>query len=630
MSVSPFLKKLYLTSLTPFELLAFSKTNKGDFIKKEDPKYLNLWKNSIEKDNSDEVFKKYCTYNKFDANDISLMTSKIEDFSEDIDLPLWTQTLNEVLSTIHPEYVEYNNENQEKAFYHLFFPFIDFFSSKLQKVLQKSDIETPNQNICDQLNEALYKSLFDIAYLVLFKEFESFKEDEINDVVTETSDFYYKKFVTNVLSDQFQKLFLTYPILAKKLATTTHDYLKFIIGFFERLTTDKSEIEYSFGTKISQLSQLHLNSGDQHNGGSAIIVEFDNLYKIVYKPTNIVITNAYNKFLDWVNISLHEKLKSFKVIDKNIYGWLEFVDHIECNTIDDIKLYYKRAGILAGVAYFLNARDYHLENVIASGNCPVLIDHETTIGPNIKMFSGKTTSELSKNSIVGTVLETLLLPTKDKGVPLYACGFGSSTQLEQSFVIPKIENCNTDNMQRIPVEVYKELHKSNKPKLNNKVENLSGYQSEFKEGFDKIYNLISENKQLLLSENSPLQYFKNIPIRFINRPTEVYFKILKFLNKPEYLRDGNLYGLKLEILARAYTVYENWSSILNSEREQMLTGDIPVFYTNTLSDSLTLPNGDIIDIIESSAIETVNQKINKANQHDYSRQINLINEAIAL
>ena len=631
MKNSFFLKKLYLTSLTPFELLAFSKQNDCLLKKREgDFSYLNYLKDSICKKSSDEVFYKYCDFNNLNLADIAFMTSFVDDTIEEINFPFWISTLEVVMNNMSVTVAKNNNDIEDKAFYQFFIPFIDFFSLILKQNLKTIDI-TFNQDVFDQLNAVLYDDLFNTAHLVLLEEFSKFKKEEINNVPTNSAeDFYYKKFIDNLYSDRFQGLFRRYPMLARQLSTKTDRFLKFTTNLFKKFKADKAEIECFFNTKLGEISQLNLNSGDQHNGESTVIFEFDNTYKIVYKPTNLAVTFAYNQFLGWVNKSLGEELKSFNVIDKKTYGWLEFVEHVECKTSSDVKLYYERAGILVGVAYFLNARDYHFENVIASGNCPVLIDHETTILPTIKIFNTQTIKDDSNKSLTGTILESLLLPVKNQGVPIYACGLGSSIELEYNCPVQRIENCNKDTMQKAQEMVLKNLYKYNKPRLNNKIENLIDYQSEFKTGFDKIYNLILENKNLLLSKNSPFEYFRDLKIRFINRQTGVYFKILRLLNQPEYLGDATKYGLKLELLARAYATIGNWSSILNSEREQMLLGDIPVFYITTISNNLVLENGQIVDILNLNALESINSKIKKADLDDYQYQMSLIQEAITL
>ncbi|QTE23312.1 type 2 lanthipeptide synthetase LanM [Polaribacter cellanae] len=616
---SAFLKKIYISSLTPFEILKFKDRINCSFEKKEQLILLDFWKKSVSKNSSCKIFDEYCQVNKLNEFDISLMTSNIIDFKEEVNFPFWINTLTEVLKKTNLK--SHESKDKTNPFYQILFPFLDYFSS----ALKTSNIKLPNQKIINQLNLTLYQSLFSISSSVLFIEFEKFKKEKCIHGLKD--NIYYKKFVDNILLDKYNDLFLKYPMLARKLATKTSRYLNFIKTMFQRFDTDREEIENSFNTKLDEINQIHLNLGDQHNGESTTIFEFNNTIKIVYKPVNISITKVYNQFLEWVSVNIEDKLKVFKVLDKNKYGWLEHVENQKCINIKDIKLYYERAGMLACITYFLNSSDYHFENVIAAGNCPVLIDHETLVSPQIKRINKKTNSSLDK--IFGTVLESLLLPTGIKDTPSYASGFGSSIEVEINTVIPKIKNGNKDNMVIVPEMVTKKLYKKNKPILNNKIENLKNYQSEFKTGFEKVYNLILANKPKFLSKNSPLEGFKNQKIRFINRRTGVYFKILKLLNKPEYLSDSMKYGLKLELLARAYAVNGNWSSILSSERKQMLLGDIPAFYTNTISNSIIVSNEEV-NIFQLNAFDNIKSKIKNAGMDDFQHQIGLINEVITL
>ncbi len=552
-----FFKKLYTQSLTPFEILALSK-QKRIFIEKREDSFLKYWKRIISKNSSDELFKKYCTLFKLSESDISLMISTVQGTPEEVDFPFWVDTLKEILKRINPESVNFNSKNQDKSFYQLLYPFIDFFATILQQKLKKSNIPIPNNNIIEQLKIVLSKDLLAISHIVLLRELSKFKEENNKaGLSVNTKDFFYRKFVLSIFSDKFQNLFLNYPMLARKLATKTHRYVEFVTRLFRRLQTDKSEIEYFLNAKFDKLKEIHLNSGDQHNGETTVILEFENSSKLVYKPGSAGITNAYNQFIYWVNANLGEELKTFNVVDKQTYSWLEYVEHLECKNINEIKLYYERAGILLGIAYFLNARDYHCENLIASSSCPVLIDHETIIGPDIKKLDVKNSD--SDKIGIGTILESSLLPSNSQSIPSFMCGFGSSIWLKKNAVIPTIKNANEDNMARMAEMVTQNLYKLNKPILNSKIENLKDYESEFKKGFQRLYNLVIENQNLLLSKESPLESFKNLRIRFVYRATKVYHEILKHLNQPEYLSNSTKYGLKLELLARAYMdKEENW------------------------------------------------------------------------
>lgn len=621
-----FLKELYFKSLTPFEILAVSKKNKYNFNKNEHFDYLDYWKKTISTENSDLVFQRYCTVNNLDHLDISIMLSNINENDQKVNFPAWILSLEEILSVIDAKYIQSIAElkNATDAFYHLFIPFIDYFLKKIHQNLTKSNVVLTH-DLIDQVKIALHKDLLNVAYLILFDEFDQFKKENLSK--DSGDDYGYKKFVSENLSNKYQYLFFKYPVLAKKLVSKTDKYIQFITNIFTRFEADKSDLEVLLNKKLDSVFKIYFNSGDLHNGESTVIIEFKNENKIVYKPSNIGITKAYNQFLNWINISLKQDLKTFKILDKETYGWIEFVENSPCSTIDDVQLYYERAGILLGIAYFLNSRDFHFENIIASGNSPVLIDHETILNPLIALQKG---DETYHDTISGTVLESSLLPIKSLELPYYMYGFGSSTLLEGKIQMLKIKDYNKDTMAVIAEIEDKKLYKSNKPLFNNSIENLADYEEEFKTGFEKLYHLILENKEYLQSETSPIINFYNFKIRFINRQTKVYSKILKFLNKPEYLSDAIKYGIKLEILAKAYLVLNNWSSLLDFEREQMLQDDIPVFYIDALDNTINIPHKKSVNLIERNAIENIYDKLRNASIEDFKNQMMLIDDSIKL
>ena len=600
MQHSSFIKDLYFKSLTPFEKLELSRAYPSSFeIINESTDYLDYWRRTVSKENCSTTFNNYLTANNLNQTDVSLMMSRIVYSAEDLHLPVWIEILAAVLNQIDVLLMR-SAEHPKEAFYPFFYPFIDYFNQQLQQNLSHSK-DMLTGTLINQLDTALYKGLFSIAQSVLLFESNELKKESIKDELADDSDE--EKFVWNTLSDSFQKLFLKYPILARRLATKTYRYLNFITSLLNRLDTDQADLASHFKIRPGLIYKLHLGAGDQHHGESTVIIEFENTNKVIYKPVNLSITSAYHQFLDWVNVNLEEELKTFRVIDKITYGWLEFVEHFPCQHIDEVKRYYEKAGVLLGVAYFLNATDFHFENVIASGASPVLIDHETILSPKLKTLDQ--VQKDHQSAVLGTVLETSLIPVKSLGLPHYQYGFGSSA--------PEM----------------KALCKSNKPVFKMTIENLADYETEFKRGFHKLYHLILNNKVFLLSKKSPVTNFSNLTIRLVNRPSVVYYKILKQLDQPEYLADSIKYGIKLEILARAYRAAENWSPILKAEREQLLLNDIPAFYINTLDNHLTLYDREIF-LIKFNAVENIYHKINDSNLTDYNDQMALITESIKI
>lgn len=635
MQKSVYYQRLYIASLTPFEKLEFSKRNKCKFSLEPSSFYLSYWKENICKTASEESFLKYLNLNHLSEEDIRKVTSDILEVESKIRYPKWISVLKDISRKLNLERLDFDTKNQQ-PFYHLLQPFLSYFADSFRDLFKKENADLIHDGIVDQLVQVLFEDLLKLSELVLLKEFKTFKKNlskapvtKIHDVDSSLDDaLLYKKFVTTQIDEKFQTIFLKYPMLARKLTTKTYRYASFAIELFKRLSKDKAEIAYCFKQKLQRLTTVSLNAGDQHNGETTVILEFENAQKIVYKPGDAAVTDAYNNVLRWVNYNLDETLKTFEAINKGCYSWLQFVSFEACNKEQDIQLFYKRAGILVGITYFLNSRDYHYENIIAAGNCPVIIDHETIVGPNTSDNYFVSQNGESLETIVGTVLESLLLPIEIKEFPPYAGGLGSSRFLQTNAYETKIIYPNKDNMKRVVRLVLTKLFKQNKPHLNDKVKNLINYQKEFKDGFTILYQLIQEKKDFLLSKSSPLVAFKSLKIRYICRNTFLYFKILKYLNNPEYLGDAMRYGIKLELISRAFLDNKSIRGLLDSERAQMLMGDIPAFYTNTLTKELVLHNGKRIEFFKLNSMDSIKEKILKASSRDYDHQVKLLNQVI--
>lgn len=616
MHYQEFLGELYVKSLTPFEILEVSEKFSCENKSYEKFNYLEYWKKTISKDGSDDDFVKYCLLNNLTSEELITMTANVIVSNEEIDLPDWLKVLNDIWFRIDSLPLSFISTNsQEKSFYYFFAPFIDYFLRKITEVKL-----TLNVSLIEQLKDIVYNELYEMAQLVLDKEAVIDQEVSIS--------AHRKIYVPDKYKDKYQFLFLKYPMLARKLLTKTYYITLFVKKIFNNIYQDKKEIEALFSKAIGEIVKLHLNAGDLHNGESTVVIEFDDSYKIVYKPTNIGITSTYNSFINWINDKLNEKLKTFKVLDKGSYGWMEFVEYSPCDTISDICNYYERAGILLGVAHMLNSKDFHRENVIASGSSPVLIDHETLLSPLLK----KLVSDENRDGfdITGTVLETSLIPTLKLDLPLFMYGFGSSETTELNKESFDIKNYNTYGVKLKTDFIERKISNFNKPIFNGSVENLANYQVEFKRGFKKFYDLVMENKEYLLSSKSPIMKFSSYDIRFVNRQTKVYYSILKHLNRPEYLSNALKFGIKLEVLARGYLNVLDRSALLHSERMQMLEGNIPIFHISTVDEQLKLSNSKKINMIERTAMENVCRKIKEYSLEDYDYQMTLILDSVKL
>ena len=111
-------------------------------------------------------------------------------------------------------------------------------------------------------------------------------------------------------------------------------------------------------------------------------ITFNQGPRLIYKPKDLGIDLAYNDLLAWLNRrGAPVALRSLLVLARDGYGWVEFAAPEACRDEDAVERYYRRVGALVCLVYLLQGADCHAENLIASGEQPILVDCETLLNP---------------------------------------------------------------------------------------------------------------------------------------------------------------------------------------------------------------------------------------------------------
>ncbi|GAB3960528.1 hypothetical protein GCM10027614_82680 [Micromonospora vulcania] len=107
------------------------------------------------------------------------------------------------------------------------------------------------------------------------------------------------------------------------------------------------------------------------------ILTFTDGRKLVYKPRSLGVEVHFNQLVDWLNTNgLRHQLRPLRVLDRGEYGWVEHVAVAPCQDEEQVDRFFWRQGSYLALFYALCGSDMHLENVIASGEHPVLVDLE--------------------------------------------------------------------------------------------------------------------------------------------------------------------------------------------------------------------------------------------------------------
>jgi type 2 lantibiotic biosynthesis protein LanM len=485
--------------------------------------------------------------------------------------PAWLEILNEYLINVDSIKVETlgNNDctdiNEQIPFEEILLPFI---------YVARQRLVTEAGSHYDLLSEESHASferrlLWRLSYIcsptieLEFSVFRATKQPSVTrflENLGKNSKEYYQNFVEYLFEGGLLKFFQEYPVLARLAATVTDLWVDATREFICRLESDKLEIQHTFqpDTELGQVVAVQANLSDYHNNGRSVIaVQFASSLKLIYKPKDIGLEEAYFRLLSWFNEqSLFLPFKLLKIINRSTYGWVEFAESLPCKEQAEAQRYYQRAGALLCLVYILEGTDLHNENIIACGEHPVLIDLETLMHPVFNhseaLRNVKNAQELAYQKLNFSVLRSGLLPYGQFQVGnrnYDSSGLGGSNIQETLFPVKKWKNINSD-MMVVAQEYEKVSPHANVPSLEGFYLSLSDYYKEFVDGFRQMYELLIERKQILLSPDSPLTMFAKQQVRFVFRPTAVYSSLLEKTLNPKFMRDGVDRSIQLDLLSR--------------------------------------------------------------------------------
>lgn len=320
-------------------------------------------------------------------------------------------------------------------------------------------------------------------------------------------------------------IFEKYPVLAKLMAIRIQFWVEETDEFFARLHRDLPRLNSAFGP-LGELTALSAHHSDPHHRARTVkIATFASGVRLVYKPKDLAIDEAWGRLVAWFNAQQKDlTLRAPRVLTGNGYGWVEFVNAATCETQTEVERYYRNAGALVCLLYILGATDFHYENLIAAGDCPVPVDMETLLTHEFKLPNGASYTQLANR----TVLRSGVLPGWEIASPNAEAtdisglgGFDGSGQPTPNVV----------TLLRRRVDPQR-------------------YLAHLVDGFETAYGAVAAARRQLLAPGGALDAFRNRTIRLLFRPTEIYSKLMKRTLHPAFLADGASHSIEFEMLAR--------------------------------------------------------------------------------
>ncbi|MGI5214101.1 type 2 lanthipeptide synthetase LanM family protein [Plantactinospora sp. CA-290183] len=439
--------------------------------------------------------------------------------------------------------------------------------------------------------------------------------------------------------DQALALLREYPVLARDLVRRLDDWVEVRAEFVERLVADVAALVARLADPagLGPVTELVFGAGDTHRGGRSVaLVGFARGDRVVYKPRSLRVDARFQRLLDWLNVrGDHPRLRTLWILERPDYGWMEYAVARPCADRAELSRFYRRQGAYLALLQMLNATDFHLENVIAAGEDPVLVDLEALFNPwqhDVAPVEG--VPEAAIRAMRQSVLGVGLLPnptvwTEDGGGISDLSGLsGAGGQLSPT-AVALWRDAGTDAMSvgRGRVELS---GAENLPSLRGEPVDALEFRSELVDGYRRTYQVLARHRDELLAAGGPLDAFAGAEIRVIIRPTRNYLAMMLESYHPDLLRDALDRERFYSNLWAAHRDLPGREELIAAEARQVERGDVPYFSTTVdgvhvrTGDGLTVP-----DVLPRAGLELVTERIRALDEADLARQLWFVEGSLA-
>lgn len=580
------------------------------------------------------------------------------------DLPEWALTINEISKAVKNEFNSHmpSQEYCEQGalpFALLINPVVVHAVNELRFQMQRSEAD-----ICRYLDKSasndlafwLQRNLSDHCQHVLFEMFAKHRP-LINNLLLKMnepadcalsfelySSFIYKHGITGLT-----KVFDEYPVLARIIAVLVKNWIDFISEFIQRLEKDWDKLAalVGFDAEAEQIKHITCGLSDaHHNGRSVMALTLGNGTRFIYKPRDLSLDQQVREFSKWITKGTNCHLDLPEVLNGDGYGWMTYAARSSKQIPPQDNVYWKNAGALLGLFYFLNGTDGHSENIVTTDDCPVLVDSEAMFFSG-HAINGEKPASINADTIrnwATKVQHTSLLPHWS-AVGQYG-QIGDNSAFGALFSHPLAPRSSraskggaTEYWTNINSDQMKPAHWASKPADSNLNETSdmnsqlsvksSGITSDIinavADGFEEIYDRVLSN---LEDARAQLELFNNLQTRFIHRPTRAYDLVYKDMMQPTSLVSGLEFGLRMETLLRISLEEDecpkNWMFFADAIK-QMTALDIPYQYVSANDCKIySAFTGAPLDTTWESGLDAAQHKINRLSQSDLNEQLQQI------
>lgn len=466
--------------------------------------------------------------------------------------------------------------------------------------------------------------LQDLCIRTLIVEMHDY--DSRGKLIGENAKGKYDYFCEEILvqKDFILRVFERYPVLGRCIEEAIVNMADFYTDIVKWFQHDRQAIQEVFcqGKDVQGIQRIEGSSSDMHHKGRYVVkVMLDNGMEILCKPRSMDNEERYSEMLQWLERETQITQYEYAILSYPDHSWCSVVEYASCKSQKELENYYERLGVQLFLTYLLGTRDLHCENIIASGQYPVLIDLETLT--NIRYNRKRVTAnDEIYYQLSGSVLYTGILPFyhwNQNGRGVDSSIISGMEGQRYPFRIPVIVDGGTSDM-RIEYRHSESAKNKNLATLNGEFQEPLRYGNSLKYGYRTAYNAVMQKKdefRLILGK------LKDAECRYLIADTQRYSMVLSGSYHPRLLRDGADRELFLYSMWKGRK--EEEKEIVDSEVRALLEGDIPYFYYCMSSANLYDDRGRRVSgYFERMPIELLYQKLEELGEEDMEKQCEYI------
>jgi type 2 lantibiotic biosynthesis protein LanM len=444
----------------------------------------------------------------------------------------------------------------------------------------------------------------------------------------ETPEQRFQYFLDTLDQEQVRHdLLQEYIVIGRMASTAIHFWANNGVEFFTRLRQDWPQLKQTFFADADPglLTHLKANMGDTHRQGRTVVeLRFGAQARLIYKPRALAVELHFQDLLIWANHKgFQPAFKTLQVLDREEYGWVEFVPWVPCQEEAQIARFFQRQGGYLALLYMLDATDFHSENLIACGEHPMLIDLESLFQPRLDEATSEEDKTQADYALVCSVARIGLLPEISMHNIHESFARGGLIDLEGQLTPKPVIRANDEGADTMMLaRKYVPMSGNrNMPRLADQKLNASNYVFEIEAGFRDAYNLIAAHKHELLSAAGPLAPFEMCETRIILRGTTYYVKILLESYHPDFMRDGLERDRYLDRLWGGVQTRPAIAAAIPYEKQDLLAGDVPLFTTRpNVRDVWSSGGARLPNMLHATPYQRVHQKIEHMGPPDLQLQ----------